>query len=187
MLNVVLFGPPGAGKGTQSEYLIEKYGLVHLSTGNMLRAEVASGSDIGNYAKSIMDAGLLVPDEVVIKIIDKQIDAHSEAKGFIFDGFPRTIPQAQSLDEMLAEKKTGINYMISLVVSEEELVKRLLKRGQESGRSDDNEESIRIRIEEYLKKTLPVATYYAQQGKLREIEGLGSIEEISLRIAKEHR
>ena len=182
MLNIVLFGPPGAGKGTQSARIIHQFGLTHLSTGDMLRAAVASGSEIGKKAKSIMDAGQLVPDEVVIQIISDRIDAAVDAKGFIFDGFPRTVPQAEALDEMLIEKETGISFMISLAVSEEELVDRLVKRGIDSGRADDNEETIRKRIEEYNQKTLPVASYYDEQGKLYSVEGTGDIEEISARI-----
>lgn len=182
MLNIVLFGPPGAGKGTQSEYIIEKYQLVHLSTGDILRGEVNAGTELGNQAKSIMDAGKLVSDEIVIGMISNKIDANPQAKGFIFDGFPRTIPQAQALDSMLAEKGTGISCMISLVVEEEELVKRLVKRGESSGRADDNEETARKRYTEYMNKTLPVASFYKEQGKLHEINGIGDISDIFGRI-----
>ena len=184
MLNIVLFGPPGAGKGTQSHLLIAQYNLVHLSTGDMLRAEVASGSDLGNYAKQIMDEGKLVPDELVIQIISKKIDANSQANGFIFDGFPRTIPQAEALDAMLAGKDTCIKGMISMVVAEEELITRLVKRGEDSGRTDDNEETIRKRIVEYKEKTLPVAGFYQNQNRLYEIDGVGSVEDIFTRISK---
>jgi adenylate kinase len=183
MLNIVLFGPPGAGKGTQSENLIRTYNLVHLSTGDILRAEVASGSDLGVYAKQIMDDGKLVPDELVIAIIAKKIETNLDAKGFIFDGFPRTIPQAQALDAMLAEKNLAITCMVSLVVSEEELVTRLVKRGQDSGRTDDTEAVIRKRITEYKDKTLAVAGHYQSQGKLHEIEGIGTIFDIFNRIS----
>jgi adenylate kinase len=182
MLNIVLFGPPGAGKGTQSEKIIDQYGLIHLSTGDMLRAEVASGSELGRNVKKLMDEGQLVPDEVVIEIISHRIDEAAGAKGFIFDGFPRTVPQAEALDRMLSEKGTGINCMVSLEVQEEELVSRLVKRGLESGRSDDNETTIRKRILEYRKKTLPVAEHYSKQDKLNEINGVGSISEIFNRI-----
>lgn len=182
MLNIVLFGPPGAGKGTQSEYLINQYELVHLSTGDILRAEVAAGTDLGIQAKAIMDAGKLVSDEIVIGMISHKIDANSGAKGFIFDGFPRTVAQAEALDQMLADKGTAITYMISLMVEEEELVKRLVKRGETSGRTDDNEETARKRYKEYMEKTLPVATYYQSQGKLRELNGIGEISDVFGRI-----
>lgn len=182
MLNLVLFGPPGAGKGTQSAMIIEKYGLVHLSTGDILRSEIAAGTTLGIEAKRLMDEGILVPDAVVVGMIASKIEAASGAKGFIFDGFPRTIAQAQALDDMLAEKGTGISCMISLIVSEEELRKRLLLRGQETGRSDDNEETINKRIKEYLEKTTPVAGYYESKGKLNSIEGVGSVVDIFSRI-----
>lgn len=182
MLNIVLFGPPGAGKGTQSQSLIEKYSLVHLSTGDILRAEITGGTELGKYAKQIMDKGDLVPDEVVIQMISNKIDANLAAKGFIFDGFPRTIPQAQALDEMLAQKGTQISCMISLTVPEDELVSRLLKRGQTSGRADDNETAIRNRFNEYMMKTLPVASFYQNQNKLYQIDGVGSLDSIFDRI-----
>jgi adenylate kinase len=178
MLNIVLFGPPGAGKGTQSGLIIEKYGLIHLSTGDILRSEIANGTQLGLEAKRLMDEGLLVPDAVVVGMIATKIEANPGAKGFIFDGFPRTIAQAQALDEMLQEKGTGIACMVSLVVPEDELRKRLLLRGQETGRSDDNEETITRRIKEYLDKTTPVAGYYESKGKLHSINGVGSVSEI---------
>ncbi|GAB4421579.1 MAG: adenylate kinase [Bacteroidia bacterium] len=183
MLNVVLFGPPGAGKGTQSQYVIDAYQLMHLSTGDMLRAEMASGSALGEQVKEIIAAGKLVSDEIVIALIAARLDGNPGAAGFIFDGFPRTVAQAAALDQLLTDKGTAISCMVSLVVPESELVARLVKRGEESGRSDDNEETIRKRIVEYNDKTLPVADYYQQQGKLYEVEGVGSIEEISQRIA----
>lgn len=178
MLNIVLFGPPGAGKGTQSELLIEKFGLVHLSTGNLLRAEVSAETELGKYAKQIMDAGKLVPDEVVIQMIANKIDQSQSANGFIFDGFPRTVAQATALDEMLNTRQTPISCMISLAVPEEELIQRLVKRGESSGRSDDNEATARKRHTEYLEKTLPVAGFYQAQNKYIEIEGVGTIETI---------
>ncbi len=179
MQNIVLFGPPGAGKGTQSQKLIDKYGFVHLSTGDLLRAEIATGTILGLEAKKIMDKGVLVPDEVVIGMIDNKIKSNPNAKGFIFDGFPRTVAQAEALDKIMTENSIKINGMISLVVDEEELTKRLLIRGQTSGRPDDqNEELIRKRVQEYNTKTTPVADYYSGQGKYSAIGGIGEVEEI---------
>lgn len=183
MLNIVLFGPPGAGKGTQSEKLIERYGLVHLATGDLLRSEIDKGSELGLKAKSLMDKGELVPDEVVIGMIRSRIEENPNAKGFIFDGFPRTKEQARALDELLDEKGTHISMMLALEVGEEELLQRLLKRGEESGRSDDRDEkTIRNRIREYEEKTAPLKDYYQQQDKFCSVEGVGSIEEIFERI-----
>lgn len=184
MINIVLFGPPGAGKGTQSKNIIEEYGLIHLSTGDMLRAEMASNSDLGKEVKSIIANGILVSDEIVIALISKRLDANPDANGFIFDGFPRTVPQAEALDKLLLDKGTSITYMLSLQVEEEELVKRLVQRGIDQGRSDDNEETIRNRIAEYNNKTLPVAGFYDAQCKLHHINGVGNIEEIGKRIAQ---
>ena len=179
MLNLVLFGPPGAGKGTQSENLINRYGLVHLSTGDILRSEIARGTDLGKKAKEIMDRGELVGDDIVIGMIESKLDENPHAKGFIFDGFPRTTAQAVALDDLLQKKGTGIAGMLALEVEDEELVKRLLIRGQDSGRADDkNEEVIRRRIEEYNTKTLPLKVYYNEQGKFHSIHGIGSIDEI---------
>ena len=179
MLNIVLFGPPGAGKGTQSQKLIDKYNLVHLSTGDLLRSEIAAGTELGLKAKQLMDQGILVPDEVVIGMIGNKIKENIYAGGFIFDGFPRTVPQAQSLDKLIFENGNEINCMIALQVDEEELTKRLLLRGQTSGRPDDsNEELIRKRVQEYNTKTAQVADYYAGQGKFHAINGIGEIDEI---------
>lgn len=179
MLNLVLFGPPGAGKGTQSANLIEKYNLVHLSTGDMLRAEIGAATTLGLKAKSLMDAGILVPDEVVIGMIDNKLKANPGAAGFIFDGFPRTVAQAAALDNLLNANQTPINQMIALEVDDEELTKRLLERGKTSGRPDDqNEELIRKRVQEYNQKTRPVADFYAAQDKFSAINGIGDIEEI---------
>ena len=186
MFNLILFGPPGSGKGTQSTSIIEKYGLKHLSTGDLLRSEIAAQTALGMEAKQLMDKGLLVPDEVVVGMISSAIDNHPQAKGFLFDGFPRTEAQAEALDQLLEKKGTSIGLMLSLIVSEEELVKRLLNRGLTSGRSDDtNEDIIRERIAEYKRKTSIVAEYYKQQQKFAEIQGEGSVESIFEAISAE--
>ena len=179
MLNLVLFGPPGAGKGTQSQKLIEKYGLIHLSTGDLLRGEIAQGTELGLEAKKLMDEGKLVPDAVVIGMISNKLDANKQAKGFIFDGFPRTVVQAEALDELLASKNAPISGMVALEVNDDELEHRLLLRGKDSGRPDDaNPEVIRKRIKEYNDKTAPVAGFYKTQNKYKSINGIGSVNEI---------
>jgi adenylate kinase len=179
MLNLVLFGPPGAGKGTQSQKLIEKYGLIHLSTGDLLRGEITQGTALGLEAKKLMDHGVLVPDEVVIGMISNKLDANKDAKGFIFDGFPRTVAQAGALDSLLETKKSAISGMIALEVDDDELERRLLLRGKDSGRPDDaNPEVIRKRIKEYNDKTAPVAQFYKNQNKFKSINGIGSVDEI---------
>ena len=184
-LNVVLFGPPGAGKGTQSEFLIKKYGLVHLSTGDLLRAEIKDETPLGVEAKEVMDRGELVGDHIVIGMIRNRIEANHQAAGFIFDGFPRTQAQAEALDEMLNSKSEPITAMLALEVPEAELIARLLKRGESSGRPDDrNEDVIRNRIAEYEKKTAPLKDYYSAQGKYKGINGVGTIEEITARLGK---
>lgn len=186
MFNLILFGPPGSGKGTQSEKLIAKFGLNHLSTGDLLRSEIAAKTPLGLEAKNIMDKGQLVPDEVVIGMISSALDANPTAKGFLFDGFPRTGAQAQALDNLLELKEASINVMLALDVSEEELVKRLLKRGETSGRSDDtNEHVIRARITEYHNKTAIVAEYYRQFDKVVLIKGEGSVDDIFAALSKE--
>ena len=185
MLNLVLFGPPGAGKGTQSEKLLAKYKLVHLSTGDMLRAEIKGETKLGLEAKSIIARGELVPDAVVIGIIANKLEANAGASGFIFDGFPRTVPQAEALDNLLKDKGTSITQMLALEVNEEELTKRLLLRGKDSGRADDQDEAIiRNRVNEYNTKTAPLKKYYAGQNKLTEVEGIGSIDDIFNALCK---
>lgn len=179
MFNLILFGPPGSGKGTQSEKLVEKYGLVHLSTGNLLREEIAQQTPLGLEAKNFMDKGQLVPDEVVIGMVDSYFDKHKESKGFLFDGFPRTVAQAIALDKLLELKKTAISLVLALEVSEEELVKRLLNRGKTSGRSDDtNEEVIRKRFSVYSNETTPVAEHYKKDKKFESVKGEGSVDDI---------
>ena len=183
MLNLVLFGPPGAGKGTQSNLLIDKYNLVHLSTGDILRGEITAGTTLGLEAKALMDRGDLVPDEVVIGMISSKLDNNPNVNGFIFDGFPRTAAQATALDNLLAEKGTAISAMLSLKVEDAELIRRLLERGKNSGRADDkNEAIIANRINEYNTKTAPLKEYYSTQNKLSEIEGVGSVDEIASKL-----
>jgi len=179
MFNLILFGPPGSGKGTQSEKLIEKFGWIHLSTGDLLRKEIANETQLGLEAKAFMDKGQLVPDEVVIGMIGSALDANPTAKGFLFDGFPRTTAQAEALDTLLISKGSEITLVLALEVSEEELVARLLNRGKTSSRPDDRDESvIRKRLEEYEKKTAAVAHHYAKFDKVAKVKGEGSIEEI---------
>ena len=186
MFNLILFGPPGSGKGTQGEKLTAKYGLKHLSTGDLLRSEIAQHTALGLEAKKIMDKGHLVPDEVVIGMICTALETYPDTKGFLFDGFPRTDKQAEALDKLLDLKKTTISVMVALTVSEEELVKRLAKRGETSGRSDDTNESIiRARIAEYNSKTAAVADYYKSFDKVVMVKGEGSIEEIFNALCKE--
>lgn len=185
MLNLVLFGPPGAGKGTQAAKLTSKYNLVHLSTGDIFRANIKGQTELGNLAKSYIDKGELVPDSVTINILESEVDKNPNAEGFIFDGFPRTTPQAEALSTFLASKGTAITVMTALSVSEDELVNRLLLRGQDSGRADDQDESIiRNRISVYNEQTAVVADYYSAQDKFEEIDGVGAIEEIFERLCQ---
>jgi adenylate kinase len=177
MFNLVLFGPPGSGKGTQSANIVHTYGLRHISTGDLLRTEVADQTPLGVEAKKYMDQGLLVPDEVVIGMISSTIDDHPDARGFIFDGFPRTKAQAEALDALLQFKNTQIHLVLSLDVPQEELTRRMVTRGATSGRSDDNAEIIVRRIEEYREKTYPVAQYYDMQGKLEVVKGDYTVDE----------
>jgi adenylate kinase len=182
MLNIVLFGPPGAGKGTQSERLKEKYGLVHISTGDVFRA-LDPESELGKLARSYSDKGNLVPDEVTIEILESEVSKHPDAKGVIYDGFPRTTAQAEALDKFLAEKGTSVSLMLSLVVPEEELKARLIARAEVSGRQDDADpEIIQNRINTYNNSTAPVADFYRAQNKLSEVDGVGSIDDITSRL-----
>ena len=182
-MNIVLFGPPGAGKGTQSKFLNERYGLQHLSTGDLLRAEIKAETPLGLQAQELMSAGELVPDHVVVGMIRNRLKDNPKSKGFIFDGFPRTRAQAEALDSTLVKLGSSINVMLALEVEEEELVKRLLGRGATSGRPDDkSEEIVRKRIREYENKTAPLKEYYQAQGKLRRIPAMGTIAEITARL-----
>ena len=185
MLNIVLFGPPGAGKGTQAEKLVEKYNLVHLSTGDIFRANIKGETELGVLAKSYMDGGNLVPDEVTIKMLEAEVDKKPNATGFIFDGFPRTTVQAEALATFLKGKNTEISVMLALNVAEEELIKRLLLRGKDSGRADDQDESIIAnRIKVYNEQTAVVADFYAALNKFEKIEGVGSINTIFERLCQ---
>ena len=185
MLNIVLFGPPGAGKGTQAVYLKEKFELIHLSTGDLLRSQIAGQTELGLKAKSFMDKGELVTDEVVIGMINSQLQENKSANGFIFDGFPRTVEQAKALDTLLNENKTPVSGMLALEVEKQELINRLLERGKTSGRSDDTDESIiENRISVYNEKTAPLIHYYKEQNKFHSIDGMGSIEDIAERLTK---
>ena len=184
MLNIVLFGPPGSGKGTQAEKIIEKYKLVHISTGDLLRSEVAAQTELGLKAKAIMDKGELVSDGIVIGMIKNKIEETKEGKGFIFDGFPRTVEQARALRNLLSAYDEHVAVMISLTVPREELVKRLEKRGKDEGRSDDNLETINNRIDVYERQTMPVTYYYEKMHKHVAVDGLGKIDQIFKRIVK---
>jgi adenylate kinase len=184
MLNIVLFGPPGAGKGTQSEKIIAKYNLTHIATGDLFRKHLGQGTDLGKLARKFMDEGRLVPDEVVIGMVEDKIKNSPEVNGFIFDGFPRTVAQAEALDGLLAESSLTISGMISLEVPEEILKERIRERAKTSGRVDDQEDSkIETRIKVYLDETLPVSDYYSSKGKLKKINGVGGIDEIFQNIS----
>ena len=185
MLNIVLFGPPGAGKGTQSEKLIAKYNLTHLSTGDLFRKNISEGTALGKKAQSYMDHGNLVPDEVVIGMVEDKVKNTPNSQGFIFDGFPRTVAQAKALDKILEENATPISLMLSLEVDENELLQRLINRGKDSGRPDDQDpDKIRNRFAVYHQETAPVAGYYEKQGKLNTIHGVGGIEAIFNKLSE---
>lgn len=183
MLNLIIFGAPGSGKGTQSEVLIEKYGFDHISTGDLLRAEIKAESELGKAAKSYMDAGQLVPDSLIIDMIEKVLQERKPKKGLILDGFPRTVAQAEALDALYAKHGSSVHAVLDLQVPEEELIDRLLKRGQVSGRSDDNLETIQKRLGVYHAQTSPIAAHYAAKGVHHAIEGTGAIADITARIA----
>ncbi len=184
-MNIILFGPPGSGKGTQAAFLVEHFGLVHISTGDLFRYALKNKTDLGRKAKSYMDKGQLVPDEITIAMLREKVLSEANAKGFIFDGFPRTITQAESLDKLVAAQGRRIDLLLSLEVDEEEIVKRLLLRGESSGRADDADESIiRNRYAVYQKETAPVFNYYNDQNKAIAVNGLGTIEEIQSRLVQ---
>jgi adenylate kinase len=186
MFNLILFGPPGSGKGTQSEKLIAQYGFKHLATGDILRAEIANKTALGMEAKSLMDKGQLVPDEVVIGMISTALDTHPDVPGFLFDGFPRTTAQAEALDKLLKLKETEIGVVLALQVPDEELISRMLNRAKTSGRADDADENVqRNRLEIYKRDTLPVAAHYSKQDKVVNIPGVGTIAEIFDRLSTE--
>ncbi len=184
MLNIVIFGAPGSGKGTQSEKLIEKYHLTHLSTGDILRNEIKNNTELGELTSKYMAKGQLVPDSVVIEMLDKLFDQHPDNVGYIFDGFPRTLPQGEALDAMLSKRDTKINLVLSLEVDDEHLTERLIKRGEISGRNDDTPETIKSRLQVYYNQTAPLKEYYTTRDKLVKIDGLGTVEEIFARIEK---
>jgi adenylate kinase len=184
MLNIVIFGAPGSGKGTQSELIISKYGLFHISTGDILRQEIKKQSELGIIAEEYIKTGQLVPDELIIKMLAEVIDSNPKAKGYIFDGFPRTIAQGKALDQLLSEKDTNIAAVLNLFVEEAELLIRLLKRGEASGRTDDNAEIIQNRLEVYRNQTEPLKEYYKKKGKLFKIKGQNSIEDVFEQIVE---
>ena len=184
MLNIVIFGAPGSGKGTQSERIVEKYGINHISTGDVLRAEIKNGTELGKTAKGYIDQGQLIPDELMIDILGSVFDSFKDSKGVIFDGFPRTIAQAEALKKMLAERGQDVSVMVVLDVPEEELMVRLIKRGKDSGRADDNEETIKKRLHVYHSQTAPLIDWYKNEKKYQHINGLGTMEGIFAEICE---
>lgn len=183
MLNIVIFGAPGSGKGTQSARIVEKYGVSHISTGDVLRAEIRKGSELGKVAKGYIDQGQLLPDALIIDILASVLDSLKDSRGVIFDGFPRTIPQAEALKKMLSERGQDVSVMLDLDVPEDELIDRLIKRGQESGRADDNLETIKKRLTVYSEQTSPLKDFYKAEGKYQHINGVGSMDAIFDEIA----
>ena len=184
MLNIVIFGAPGSGKGTQSERIVEKYGINHISTGDVLRAEIKNGTELGKTAKGYIDQGQLIPDELMIDILGSVFDSFKDSKGVIFDGFPRTIAQAEAVKKMLAERGQDVSVMVDLDVPEEELMVRLIKRGKDSGRADDNEETIKKRLHVYHSQTAPLIDWYKNEKKYQHINGLGTMEGIFAEICE---
>ena len=184
MLNIVIFGAPGSGKGTQSERIVEKYGINHISTGDVLRAEIKNGTELGKTAKGYIDQGQLIPDELMIDILASVFDSFKDSKGVIFDGFPRTIAQAEALKKMLAERGQDVSVMVDLEVPEDELMVRLIKRGKDSGRADDNEETIKKRLHVYHEQTAPLIDWYKNEKKYQHINGLGTMEGIFAEICE---
>ena len=184
MLNIVIFGAPGSGKGTQSERIVEKYGINHISTGDVLRAEIKNGTELGKTAKGYIDQGQLIPDELMIDILASVFDSFRDSKGVIFDGFPRTIAQAEALKKMLAERGQDVSIMVDLEVPEDELMVRLIKRGKDSGRADDNEETIKKRLHVYHSQTAPLIDWYKNEKKYQHINGLGTMEGIFAEICE---
>jgi adenylate kinase len=182
MLNIVIFGAPGSGKGTQSERIVKKYGVHHISTGDVLRAEIKKNSPLGQTAQTFIEQGQLIPDELMISILSNVLDGLKESKGVIFDGFPRTIAQAEALKKMLAEREQEVSVMIDLEAPEDVLMERLINRGKESGRADDNEETIRKRLNVYHTQTAPLIDWYKAEGKHRRVKGFGDIEDISVDV-----
>lgn len=182
MLNVVIFGAPGSGKGTQSELIIKEYGLDHISTGDVLRGEIKAQSELGKIADEYISKGQLVPDELIIDMLARVLDEKTDSKGVIFDGFPRTIPQAKALKKMLNERGTDVSVMLNLEVEEDELIQRLLKRGEISGRSDDNLETIKSRLDVYHTQTAPLKEYYVGENKHTAVKGMGTVDEIFGRV-----
>lgn len=179
---LLLLGPPGAGKGTQAIRLVEKLGVPQISTGDMLRAAVAAGTEVGRQARALMEKGDLVPDEVVIRVAEERLSQPDARRGFVLDGFPRTCAQAEALDALLARLRTPLEACVALEVEEEELVRRLLSRAEIEGRSDDNEQTIRNRMRVYRDQTAPLVAYYQERGLLRRVSGLGSLDEVEKRI-----